>query len=474
MKRLALFLIMLTSSLAAEEHECAIAPDHPLIGPADWYGLYLNDKKVGHAEERFTHEVVDDEPVIDMFLYMEMQTGDAVVTFEMLRRFESAPPHRLIGGYHQQEDLGVTFLQRADGLLILDQEDNSHTLSDVDHTLCDEGGLSVFRFLESDPEVGSGFEVMDFDVIQQIEMPITYRLEEASERIIRGVRHRFHVVAATYEMGGQSMTENTTFQRGEVINTFIGGFELRRESEETARAPNQAIDLLAEFEKPLDRPLTDLAKIDALTLKVTVGEAQGTIDDVLREAFLQRVEPIDDRSAIVTIADHPAPKDDKPPAFYLRSTPSHPADHPRVRALLEEALAPVAKREDEHAVATTLVRFVSELIEDAPNELYGHNSLSVLNILDQRIGDCTEHSQLFVTLARAAGLPAREVNGYVYNSDHGRPALAGHMWAEVMIDGGWIGVDPTWDEVVLNRSHVQTRTAVDPSLAFEVVDIVYR
>lgn len=53
------------------------------------------------------------------------------------------------------------------------------------------------------------------------------------------------------------------------------------------------------------------------------------------------------------------------------------------------------------------------------------NSESALTILDNRAGDCSEHARLFVALARAAGLPAREVGGLLYVKDV-KPLFAWH------------------------------------------------
>jgi hypothetical protein len=60
-----------------------------------------------------------------------------------------------------------------------------------------------------------------------------------------------------------------------------------------------------------------------------------------------------------------------------------------------------------------------------------------LRVLDQKYGRCWDFSDCFVTLARACGIPARQVAGWLYGS-------GGHVWAEVYIEGkGWRQVDPT-------------------------------
>jgi hypothetical protein len=59
---------------------------------------------------------------------------------------------------------------------------------------------------------------------------------------------------------------------------------------------------------------------------------------------------------------------------------------------------------------------------------------SAVATLRSRAGDCNEHAQLFVALARAVGIPARTISGVV--------AIDGkfyyHAWAEVMLQR-WVG-----------------------------------
>ena len=78
-------------------------------------------------------------------------------------------------------------------------------------------------------------------------------------------------------------------------------------------------------------------------------------------------------------------------------------------------------------------------------------ALQALNNPDQAI--CMEFTDLFITLARAAGIPAREINGYAYTDDIRLKPLnlvtdVLHAWPEYYdVDKGfWIPVDPTWEK----------------------------
>jgi hypothetical protein len=66
---------------------------------------------------------------------------------------------------------------------------------------------------------------------------------------------------------------------------------------------------------------------------------------------------------------------------------------------------------------------------------------------------CMEFTDLFVALARAMGIPAREVDGYAFNTNENAKPLSLnlktgdllHAWAEFYDPHyGWIQVDPTW------------------------------
>jgi transglutaminase-like putative cysteine protease len=66
---------------------------------------------------------------------------------------------------------------------------------------------------------------------------------------------------------------------------------------------------------------------------------------------------------------------------------------------------------------------------------------------------CTEYTDLFIAIARAAGIPAREVNGYAFTADKDvRPLSLSqdtlHAWPEYydINQQHWIPVDPTWGD----------------------------
>ncbi len=66
---------------------------------------------------------------------------------------------------------------------------------------------------------------------------------------------------------------------------------------------------------------------------------------------------------------------------------------------------------------------------------------------------CTDFTDLFVTLSRAAGIPAREINGYALTTDPvlmpvGFSKVLLHSWPEYWNQdtNSWVQVDPTWSK----------------------------
>jgi hypothetical protein len=95
-------------------------------------------------------------------------------------------------------------------------------------------------------------------------------------------------------------------------------------------------------------------------------------------------------------------------------------------------------------------RRISQWVHDSLKKSISVTIPSAIQVLDSRTGDCDEHTQLFVALARAAGIPARAAAGL---------ALVGtkfyyHAWPEVFV-GKWVAVDPTFGQFPADASHLR-------------------
>ena len=69
---------------------------------------------------------------------------------------------------------------------------------------------------------------------------------------------------------------------------------------------------------------------------------------------------------------------------------------------------------------------------------------SVDEVLELRAGVCQDFAHLFIAVARAMGVPARYVSGYIHLPGDKGATTASHAWGEAWVPGkGWIGYDAT-------------------------------
>jgi transglutaminase-like putative cysteine protease len=69
---------------------------------------------------------------------------------------------------------------------------------------------------------------------------------------------------------------------------------------------------------------------------------------------------------------------------------------------------------------------------------------SVDDVLSLRAGVCQDFAHLFIAVARAMGVPARYVSGYIHFPGEKGTTTASHAWAEAWVPGkGWVGYDAT-------------------------------
>lgn len=132
----------------------------------------------------------------------------------------------------------------------------------------------------------------------------------------------------------------------------------------------------------------------------------------------------------------------KPLAEHLKPTRLWQSDDPEIVAVAEKLKTP---REIYNYVTTNLTYDYD--IAGKGNDRKG----AVYALKNPRSAICTEFTDLFIALSRAAGIPARELQGFAWTENPKlRPlALSGdvlHAWPEYWDKDKnlWVQVDPTW------------------------------
>lgn len=117
-------------------------------------------------------------------------------------------------------------------------------------------------------------------------------------------------------------------------------------------------------------------------------------------------------------------------APYLRSTSRINSNDPQIIELAKQI---VGDDKDSRSVARKLGEWTYSNIK------WKKVQSDTVETLTSREADCFEHSELYVALARACGLPARVVTGAALSGG----SFGSHAWVEVYL-GKWVEVDPTW------------------------------
>jgi len=143
-------------------------------------------------------------------------------------------------------------------------------------------------------------------------------------------------------------------------------------------------------------------------------------------------------------APAPFPQPPGPHADLLTATVYVEADDP---VIVERARTLTAGAEDSWTAIERINRWVYAHIKD---KTLDKGFATARQTLDSGVGDCTEHTMLAVSLARAAGIPARILAGVVWQRD----AFYYHFWYEAYV-GEWVAMDPTLGQTPADARRIQ-------------------
>lgn len=185
--------------------------------------------------------------------------------------------------------------------------------------------------------------------------------------------------------------------------------------------------------------IPDTDRITDMRIAVSIGKSQ--LRDSFENAPYQKVRVVGDRISL-DLKSH-APEIEHPlllpvrekqeslkPSVYIQS------DSPLIREKSREILG---GERDSLVAVRLLCKWVYQNIKKQESTVSMQSAEETLN---NRTGDCTEHAVLFCALARAAGIPCRQVTGLVFIGD----SFGFHAWAEAYC-GVWVPVDATVSRV---------------------------
>jgi transglutaminase-like putative cysteine protease len=140
---------------------------------------------------------------------------------------------------------------------------------------------------------------------------------------------------------------------------------------------------------------------------------------------------------------------------------------PKIRAIM-------AGIDQPRDAGVALLHRLSALIREEVDYVPGETSVRTSGEEAATIGAgvCQDHAHIFIGAARALGIPARYVSGYLMMNDRIEQE-AGHAWAEAHVDHiGWVGFDVS-NGISPDERYVRVATGRDYAEAAPITGMSY-
>ncbi|MEO6878149.1 MAG: transglutaminase-like domain-containing protein, partial [Gemmatimonadaceae bacterium] len=240
-------------------------------------------------------------------------------------------------------------------------------------------------------------------------------------------------------------------EQGHIVETSLLGFELKRMPYEvafdnwrtsTAKASvSEGRDILETTAIAANKRLD--ARVNTLRVRLTNVDLTGFDLDGAGQRLIGDTLAIARQAGRALVPTYTFPEGFRIDRADTSPEPLIQSTAPAIRTLVARLLA----GEKNPAAAA---RIINQWVHDSISDRVTFGVPSALQVLESRTGDCNEHTQLFVAMARAAGIPARIAAGLAYVDGK----FYYHAWPEILL-GDWVPVDPTFGQFPADASHLR-------------------
>lgn len=267
---------------------------------------------------------------------------------------------------------------------------------------------------------------------------------------------------AHFTQSGKFPPAPTASGKPEATATGNSGVSAQNASDSGEEKPGEELRKSFDFAENLNVPLklTDGKTADF------VNDAEGTytvsavenesIRGLFESSDFQKVEALDDFHLKITVRNSGGERFPEALGSGKTSTPTLDetnagsmiqSDAPEISVLAQKVLP---GETDPAKLAPALERFVFEFIV---NKNYARGFVTALEVAENPSGDCTEHAVLLAALARNRKIPARIVQGLIYEKNSGK--MAWHVWNELYVNDRWVPFDATLGDGSVGVNHLR-------------------
>lgn len=419
-----------------------------------WYGIYFMGRKIGFAESEISETTRRGAPAVRVRLALNVRVtmldapqdmatveervyllGEGLDSFADESR--SGGTVTRISGAREGGKMRVTSViggEKREELVELPKERFEDYLAEENLVGTDAGVGDEITFTQYQPQA-------------QKTVTAVSRIAEIGERPLGGVSTKVYLVETTIREMGVTSTSLLTAD-GEVLQSQIGGvFTMRLEDEKSAKSIEYRSDVILSSVIRPDKKIKDSGRVRLMRAVI-----KGVKDPALLvESGRQSYEAGPDGAARLTV------RVEDLSGVRVPQIPMQNRDFPEElkaglyvqsgsREIVDKAREIVGGERNALRASDRIAGWVHANLA----KRFSASFSNALDVLKAGSGDCTEHSVLYVALARAVGLPAREVSGIVYSED----GFYYHQWAEAYM-GKWIAVDPTFGQGRADATHIK-------------------
>ena len=455
------------------------APENMSQNPQEhWYDLALMNTKIGYMhvssdKTDYQGEAVDRHK-IDMVMNFKALGTD--VTLEITRveytGSDLMPRHFLStsneSGLKQVEGRivdGVAYIKTT-----LNGETTESEVPVPPDTISEHVGVeSLFR---QGLKIGEkrNFHIFSFDLLKPVKTEIevegqdtlTYQSEEKQVYILRQTLDMMNGITAKVWLDADGINYKTE------VPMMGLSMVTTKTDKETALGDTEEVDVVL---KTRILPSGKRPTPKAENFKAEVKLPAGNIADAIMSNAQQQLVVTSEKAGRLSIQVPTVAAEDCPnlpiqdaEGEFLGASAYIQTDAPAIRAKTEEILDGEV---NSWRAAEKLCEWVHTAITEKKMSGGFGSSLTALESLS---GDCTEHTVLFIALARAAGIPARICSGITFAKD----AFYYHFWPEVYV-GKWVQMDPTFGQIIADANHIQLGgSTVESDNLMEFAEGVFR
>ena len=435
-----------------------------------WHAIYRRNKKRGYAH-LWARPTKAGEPggyVIGNKLTFPpggtMTTG--LVVHES-RFYDARPPHKLVA-VHAAEHAGsastqVTFVAKGKTLVVQQTVDGAakpaRTIAGTKETL---GATIDFLVGPDVRRLRKGMKAREQRFKRTIERDTANLLEVTSveTRTINGMPRRIATILSRSE--GKAKIETVTVGENGIVlrNEIAPGLYIQVEDKN--QAPKNIVHYTASTGLvKVDRKLGNPMQVRKLTL-IIGGDRGLSFPNLPNQKIDRRPDGRLDVQLSSGAAEAVTPRE-RSAALQVTTEVDH--NEPSVRRTATTLVAGAATTRDK---VDRIVRWVYQNLSNDTAPFVNTAS----QVLAHKAADCGSHTLLAIALARASGIPARQVRGLVYRGDKLR-AFGPHAWAEVEINKRWVPIDACWGETIADATHLRIGAGLDDegSVSFENLTI---